>query len=267
VIAGGGIAAVEAVLALRTLAGERVSLTMISPDEHLLVRPLSVAEPFEGPQVRRYPLDRICSDMEAELVHDALRLVDDRVGCVFTKRDRRLSYDALVIAVGAPRRPVLEHACTFTGEEHAEEMRGLLQDVELGHKRRIAFVAPARAGWTLPLYELVLQTAHRAHSIGVAPQLTLVTAEAEPLEAFRGPASQAVSGLLRHAGVKVITGVAASSYDGSLLTSRDRRETLVADAVVALPAQYGPIMHGLRSDIHNFLPVDGLGRVEGRTAV
>jgi sulfide:quinone oxidoreductase len=267
VIAGGGVAAVEALLALRALARERVSLTMVAPDDDLLVRPLSVAEPFEGPFERSYSLDKICSDAGADLVPDKLKLVDDRVRCVYTESGRRLHYDALVIAVGAPRRPVLEHAYTFFGDEHADAMHGFVRDVELGYRRRIAFVAPAHAGWTLPLYELALQTARRAFAMGVEPELMLVTAEEEPLEAFRGAGSKAVARLLADAGVQVITRATATRYDGTLLSIAEYSEPLAVDAVIALPAQRGPIIHGLRSDIRGFVPVDSLGHVMGHTAV
>jgi sulfide:quinone oxidoreductase len=45
-IAGGGPAALEAVVVLRRLAGERVSPTLLAPDAYLSYRPLSVLEPF-----------------------------------------------------------------------------------------------------------------------------------------------------------------------------------------------------------------------------
>ena len=41
-IAGGGMAALEAALALRDLAGERLTVTMLAPDRHFTYRPLSV---------------------------------------------------------------------------------------------------------------------------------------------------------------------------------------------------------------------------------
>jgi sulfide:quinone oxidoreductase len=46
VIAGGGVAGLEALLALRALAADRVDLTLIAPDDHFAYRPLAVAQPF-----------------------------------------------------------------------------------------------------------------------------------------------------------------------------------------------------------------------------
>src|SRR5690349_11760264 len=62
VIAGGGIAAVETLLALRAAPrGGELDVTVVSPGGQLEYRPLSVLEPFGPAPVRRYPLDRICA--------------------------------------------------------------------------------------------------------------------------------------------------------------------------------------------------------------
>ena len=46
-IAGGGVAGLEAMLALRELAGDRVQMTVLAPNEHFVYRPLAVREPDE----------------------------------------------------------------------------------------------------------------------------------------------------------------------------------------------------------------------------
>jgi hypothetical protein len=46
---------VEAALRLRRLAGDRVQMTLVSPDEELVYRPLAVREPFARAGARRYP--------------------------------------------------------------------------------------------------------------------------------------------------------------------------------------------------------------------
>jgi sulfide:quinone oxidoreductase len=46
VIAGGGVAAIEALLALRRLAAGRVSVELLSAEPQFWYRPLAVAEPF-----------------------------------------------------------------------------------------------------------------------------------------------------------------------------------------------------------------------------
>ena len=46
IVAGGGVAAIEAMLALRDAAGERVSITLVAPQDEFRYRPMSVGEPF-----------------------------------------------------------------------------------------------------------------------------------------------------------------------------------------------------------------------------
>jgi 2-polyprenyl-6-methoxyphenol hydroxylase-like FAD-dependent oxidoreductase len=45
-IAGGGVAGLEAAFALRDLAGDRVAVSILAPTDELVYRPTSVAEPF-----------------------------------------------------------------------------------------------------------------------------------------------------------------------------------------------------------------------------
>ena len=45
VVAGGGVGAIEAVLALHDLAGDRVRLTIVAPERDFTLRPLRTAEP------------------------------------------------------------------------------------------------------------------------------------------------------------------------------------------------------------------------------
>ncbi len=57
-IAGGGVAALEAALALRALAEERVSVELLGSEPHFWYRPLSVAEPFALGEARHFELSR-----------------------------------------------------------------------------------------------------------------------------------------------------------------------------------------------------------------
>ena len=69
-------------------------------------------------------------------------------------------------------------------------MHGLIQDVEGGYAKSIAFVVPPGVTWALPLYELALMTAERAYSVNTDVELTLVTPEDEPLGVFGREASR-----------------------------------------------------------------------------
>ena len=52
-IAGGGVAALEAAFALRELAGDRVAMTMLAPARDFVYRPMSVGEPFSSGRAAR----------------------------------------------------------------------------------------------------------------------------------------------------------------------------------------------------------------------
>ena len=66
VVAGAGVAGLETLMALRALAGPRVELTLIAPEDEFVYRPMTVREPFAYPSARRYPLARIVHDAGAE---------------------------------------------------------------------------------------------------------------------------------------------------------------------------------------------------------
>src|SRR4051812_569348 len=56
-VAGGGVAALEAVLALRALAGDRVAIELLAPSDDFVQRQSSVLSPFSGEPAPRVPLD------------------------------------------------------------------------------------------------------------------------------------------------------------------------------------------------------------------
>src|SRR5947207_2618642 len=104
VIAGGGVAGVEALIALRDLLDGFVSIDLVSPRDDFVYRPLSVAEPFGLTEPRRFPLAQIAADHGATLHRGALESVNHDRAQVRVCGGRSLSYDALLVAAGA--RPV-----------------------------------------------------------------------------------------------------------------------------------------------------------------
>src|SRR6476659_2253432 len=153
VIAGGGVAALETLMALRDLAGDRVAITLIAPEAQFVYRPMKVAEPFALGHAREYELADIARDHGARFIHDSVAEVEPEQKVVRCGSGIHVSYDHLVVAVGAKAVPAFRHALTF-GEDPAERrLHGLLTDLEQGYVNSVAFVVPAEATWTLPLYE------------------------------------------------------------------------------------------------------------------
>jgi sulfide:quinone oxidoreductase len=262
-IAGAGPAGLEAALALRELAGERVTITLLAPEDELAYRPLSVADPFSIALTRRYPLDPIVRDIGAERIVGRLVAVDPATHTVRTDSGAELGYDALLIGLGARAEPALERALTFWGPGDAEAVHGLVQDVEGGYTRRVAFVVPPGTAWSLPLYELALLTAARAYDSDLEPELHLITPEDQPLAVFGTQASQSLADELQEAGIVLHTGAYAETAAHGVLELRPSHERIEVDRIVALPRLVGRPVAGLPADAAGFIPVDELARVRG----
>jgi sulfide:quinone oxidoreductase len=249
-IAGGGPAALEAALALHRTAAAQVDVTVLAPEAEFTYRPLSVLEPFATGGGITYPLERIAADAGFTHLRARLASVDTAAREVHTVTGERLPYDALLIASGA--RPVTPFpgAVAFSGSlTDQERLHGIVQDVEGGYIRSLAFVVPPGATWSLPLYELALMLAGRAFEMGVTVDLHFVTPETAPLERFGEPVSRELRGLLDLAGV---TFHAGRTWTPAMLD---------VQRVVTLPRLEGPAIAGLPSDEHGFLVTDEFGRV------
>jgi sulfide:quinone oxidoreductase len=263
VIAGGGVAGLEAALALRDVAGERIALTLVAPDPDFVYRPVAVREPFAYGAARRYPLKEIAHEVNAELVEDGFAWVDTAARVAHTDEGKQLAYDALILALGARAHPRYEHALTIDDRRLDEILHGLVQDIEGQYVHSLAFVVATRMAWPLPIYELALMTAGRAYDMNVELSVTIVTPEDSPLGVFGIGTSTAVSELLRDAGIITITSAYAQVPKSGqvVLNHGDRR--LKADRVVALPELFGPSVRGLHTAEHGFIPVDLHSQVRG----
>jgi sulfide:quinone oxidoreductase len=267
-IAGGGVAALEALLALRDHAGERVAPTLICPQESFVYRPLSVGEPFALGDARRVPLADVARDFDAELRLDSLEAVDPAAHTARLGGGDELPYDVLLVAVGARRVPALEHAITFRGQEDSEAVHGLIQDVEGGYVKRIVFVVPFGVAWPLPIYELALMTAQRAYEMSLDDvELTIATPEESPLGVFGASASADVVAMLQEAGIRVETSVRVEVPTGGTVVLHPGDRRIECDRIVAL-ARTQPIeIEGLPHDNDGFVPIDAHGQVPGAPEV
>src|SRR5688572_29317248 len=115
VVAGGGVAAVEAILALRALAGGRLSIWQVAPDRELALRAPAVAEPFGFASPAPLSLDALARDHAVTLVTGTLTAVDTARRLASVDGEEAIPYDHLLVAVGAFQRPVLTGATTFGG--------------------------------------------------------------------------------------------------------------------------------------------------------
>ncbi len=113
IVAGGGVAALETVLALADLAPERTDVTVLAPNSEFVYRPMTVVEPFAYGPAQRYPLASIVEDAGAKLIGDELVWVDPASRTIHTKSDEPIAYDALMLALGATAIKRYTHALTI----------------------------------------------------------------------------------------------------------------------------------------------------------
>ena len=252
VIAGGGVAALEALIALSELAPHRVRVTLVTPSADFVSRPQVIGESFARGHRSHVALARVARDFGATHVTGSVVAVDA------ARRIARL---------GSGEELAYEHAETIGDDTAAEALHGILADLEEGYLKRLAFVVPPQVAWTLPAYELALLVAHDAWSMCIDDaQLSLVTPEERPLALFGPLAGAAVGELLAERGIAFVGGVCAEVGRGTLDLHPGGRQ-MTAERVFALPVVHGDAPSGLPTDEAGFLGTDVHGRVMGVAGV
>lgn len=256
VVAGGGVAGLEALLALSDLAEGLVDVEILSPGDEFVYRPMLVAEPFGAAEVLRIELERVALDTGARHTKDALVSVDPGARTVTTASGNTLGYDALLVALGADAVEAIPGALTFSAEAERRAFAELLSTLGRRRTRRIAFVVPKAVSWSIAAYELALLTAAERDARRLeGVELTLVTHETAPLDLFGAAASQLVAARLAEAGVSLRLSSVAEQFDEGQL-HLDGAESLAADAAVALPALVVPPLPGLPQRGRGFVQTD-----------
>jgi sulfide:quinone oxidoreductase len=258
VVAGAGVGGLETVVALRALVGHRVALTLVAPDDEFVVRALDVAEPFGLGHPQRYGLAEVTTELDAAFRHDAVHRVELEDRMLRLQSGDYLAYDALVLAVGGFPYPAYDQGICFDRSHHADAFDQVVADLRTGAARGVAIVVPPGCTWTLPAYELALMAA----VLAAPAEVTLVTWEDEPLNAFGPPAIELARTQLADVGVELISGVQATvSQPTTVQLARDAH--LTCDRVVHLPLLAGPNCLGIACDADGFVLVDEQFRVRG----
>ncbi|HSK14833.1 MAG TPA: FAD-dependent oxidoreductase [Gaiellaceae bacterium] len=267
VVAGGGVAALETLLALRELAGERVDVELLAPEQHFWFRPLAVAEPFGLGRVFRLELSHVARTCDAEFTPGELVAVDADRRTALTGAGQEIPWDVLVVAGGARGRPALPGALTFRGPADTDVLREALDRAGSNDAARIAFAVPGGSTWPLPLYDLALLTATELSRSGPGgAEVVLVTPERRALAALGETAGAAVAALLAERGVELRTRLQPiSAGEGELVVAPG--ESVEAGLVVSVPRLEGAPIPGIPADERGFVPTDASGRVLGLTDV
>lgn len=263
VIAGGGVAALEAAIALHEMAGERVEVEMYSPREDFIYRPFAVAEPYGASRAMRYDLAELAERCGAGYHRAAIGSVDGEARRAHTHDGEEIAYDYLIVACGTRLLASVSGAVIFWGVADDGRVQDVVRDLREGKLHRVAFTMPGGGTWALPMYELALLAESELSKQGVeGASLVVVTPEDAPLHLFGRAVSERIGALLAERGIEVVTGAMPINFEEGHLSVSPRAE-IEADAVLSLPRMEGRRIGGVPFDLAGFIPVDDHGRVRG----
>ncbi|MDQ2944148.1 MAG: FAD-dependent oxidoreductase [Candidatus Dormibacteraeota bacterium] len=263
-IAGGGIAGLEAMMAIRDHAGERVDITLVAPDPDFVYKPLIVEEPFSAQPAEQHALAPIAEQFDAQFIQQPITAVLPKGHKVELADGSSLDYERLILCIGARPRPAFAHAVPLRTDGTVIPIDSLLRETESSESGVIAFVIPPGRTWPLPVYELALMAQRRVRELGLHNvECCVVTPEESPLIVFGRAASDAVSSLLAARGIKIRTAVRVKEAASGQLLLVPGDERIDIGQMVSLPVLEGPGLAGIPADEEGFIPIDDHARVRG----
>ena len=267
-IAGAGIAGIEAALALRAFAGPAAHAHLVDPGRRFRIPATATGRAFGVGSAIDHPLADVAARAGATLTHGRLASVDPVRHLAMLAGGQLLTYEALIVAVGARAEPSLPGALTFAGHADADSVRGVVDEIARSASRgaatRLTIVVPEGCRWPLAAYELALMAADHLMAAGSdgAVDISVVTAEDSPLSVFGPEVSASVERSLGRVGVVVHAGTAVRGWRWGELELAGGG-VLHADRVIALPVQKGPFVDGLPTDAQGFVRTESDGSVAG----
>lgn len=263
VIAGGGVAALEAAFALQDLAGDRAEVALYSPRQDFIYRPFAVAEPYGASRPMRYDLAELAERCGAGFHRAAIASVDAEAQRARTHGGEEIAYDHLIVASGTRLLAGISGAVTFWGVPDDAKIQEVIRDLREGKVRRLAFTMPGGGTWALPVYELALLAGAELDREGIEDaSLVVVTPEDAPLGLFGRAVSERVSELLAERRIEAVTSAMPIHFADGVL-SVTPRAAIEADAVISLPRMEGRRIPGVPHDLAGFIPIDDHCRVRG----
>jgi sulfide:quinone oxidoreductase len=266
-IAGGGVAALEAALALRELAGERLEIELCSPRADFVYRPFAVGEPYGAAGILRYDLASLAKRIGVAFRLSGILSVDAAQRVATVRDGVAVTYDHLLVATGVRMLWAVPGAVTFWGVPDEGGFGTVVRHLRSGLLRDVVFTMPGGNSWGPPLYELALLASAVLAKSGIGDaRLTVVTPEDAPLEFFGRVVGEQMAELLSKRGIGVLTGVRPVAYEDGRLSVAPG-DPIETDAVISLPRLEGRWIDGLSPDSEGFLLTDDHCRVVGARGV
>lgn len=261
------MAALEAALALRSIAGDDPRIELWAPRGEFLYRPFAVGEPFGAGNVLRYDLAGLAERCGVEFRLGGVESVDVEGRAAASRDGERISYDYILVATGSRALWAVPGAETFWGAADEDAAAKVIHRLRAGRLRDVAFVVPDGPSWLLPPYELpLLAAAALAHGGTEGAGLKLVTPEDAPLGVFGRRVGEQMRELLAERGIELLTGAHPVEFSAGRLEIAPG-EPVEAEAAIALPRLEGRRIAGLPHDELGFLPVAEGTRVVGAERV
>lgn len=263
IIAGGGVAALEAALAVRNLAGERITTEMWAPRREFVYRPFSVGEPYGVASILRYDLAALAEACGASFHLGGVASVDAEARRFFTRDGEPHPYDFLLLCPGTRMLWSVPGAVTFWGVADEGGVGSVVRRLRTGTLRDVVFTMPGGSSWALPLYELALLGAGVLAKSGIADaKVTVITPEGAPLQLFGRAVAEQMAGLLEEQGIELIAGTHPVGFERGRLEIAPG-EPIETEAVVSLPRLEGRRIDGVPHDDEGFVAIDEHCRVLG----
>ena len=256
-IIGGGVAGLEAALALADLAPGLADVTVITPDPEFVYKPLTIEEAFTDRPAPRYELEALLEPTGATLLLGSLESVDPGERSIRLAGGKVLAYDALIICVGARPRPAFGGVKTFWHGFGHLEVDELIDAAFRAPGHTLSLVVPPGTSWPLPLYELALMLRIHANERGGRRglRIRILTPEQGPLMIFGREASIAVGGLLASRRIEVKAGLTVVDDQGIPNGVKFGEPLPTVGPVISLPTLEGPCVGGLPADPFGFIAV------------
>ncbi len=258
-IIGGGVAALEAMLALDAISYSGTDVHLFSPSSRFVLKPLAVSSGFGRKGLLNFDLPALTSTARATFHNLSVSEVvaDRRV--IMLSDDSEFTYDYLIASPGTDPISSVPGATTYQGPAGNEAMSEALAELRDREDAKVVVTMPEDGSWPLPVYELAMLIADQ---LDPGASMTIVTPESSPLELFGEAASAKVASLLQDRHIEAILETSPAEYRGGALVTTDGGR-IEADLVVALPLLTGRRIRGIPYNEQGFIPVDDFGRIDG----